>query len=66
MNKADKQLLKALALQLISLALTGSAKTKASRYLAAADACDQVSDRLRERATEADQPAAAVKKTPKR
>lgn len=66
MNKADKQLLKALALQLITLALSGSAKTKASRYIAAADACDQVAERLRERAAEADQPVAAPKKSTKR
>jgi hypothetical protein len=56
MNKTDKRLLKALALQLFTLALAGETKTKASRYLAAADACDQVADRLRERASEAPKP----------
>jgi hypothetical protein len=47
-QKADKALYRALAVQLLTIALSGSSKPE--RYLAAADACDQVSARLRERA----------------
>jgi hypothetical protein len=47
-QKADKALYRSLAAQLLVLAVSGSSKPE--RYLAAADACDQVSGRLRERA----------------
>ena len=50
-RKLDNQLYRSLATQLIILAISGS--EKADRYLAAADACDQVAARLRERAAEA-------------
>ena len=56
MNKADKQLLRALAAQLLTLLVLDAPKRE--RYLAAADACDQVAARLRERAA----PKAAAKK----
>ena len=56
MNKADKQLLRALAAQLLTLLVLDA--PKADRYLAAALACDQVAARLRERAA----PKAAAKK----
>lgn len=48
MDKYDKQLLRALAWQLLGLAMMGSSKSE--RYVAAADACDVVAERLRERA----------------
>jgi hypothetical protein len=47
-QKADKALYTALASQLLLLALSDSGK--AARYTAAADACDRVAARLRERA----------------
>ena len=48
MNKDDKALLRQLAWQLVGLAMMKA--PKADRYLAAAEACDQVAARLRERA----------------
>jgi hypothetical protein len=47
-RKADNALFRALAAQLLVLAVSGSSKPE--RYAAAADACDQVAARLRERA----------------
>ena len=48
MNKRDKQLLRTLEAQIVVLLATDAPKPE--RYLAAADACDQVAARLRERA----------------
>jgi hypothetical protein len=52
MSKEDKALLKSLATQLAILAMMGGGKP--DRYRAAADACDQVAARLRERAAQGD------------
>jgi hypothetical protein len=52
MSKEDKALLKSLATQLAILAMMGGGKP--DRYRTAADACDQVAARLRERAAQAD------------
>lgn len=49
-RKADNAAYRALAAQLVTLAIMGGGKSE--RYLAAADACDQVAERLRERAAE--------------
>jgi hypothetical protein len=49
-RKADNALFRALAAQLLVLAVSGSSKPE--RYLAAADACDQAAARLRERASQ--------------
>lgn len=50
-KKADNAAYRAAAAQLLTIAIMGGGK--AERYLAAADACDQVAERLRERAAEA-------------
>jgi len=50
MDKQDKLLLRALAGQLLMLAITGS--TKADRYAQAAQLCREVADRLDEKAAE--------------
>lgn len=47
---ADRALYRSLATQLLLLAMNSSSKPE--RYLAAAASCDEVSIRLRERATE--------------
>jgi hypothetical protein len=49
-QKADNELMRALATQLLVLALSGARKP--ARYLAAADACEQMAVRLRERAAQ--------------
>ena len=50
-RKADNALYRALATQLLILAMSGAQKS--DRYLAAADACDQMAARLRKRAAQA-------------
>lgn len=52
MNSEDKALLRSLAAQLITLAFLRLPKS--GRYREAANLCDQVAARLRERADEAD------------
>jgi hypothetical protein len=51
MSKDDKALLRALAWQLVGLAMMKAPKSV--RYEEAANACDQVAARLRERAAQA-------------
>lgn len=58
LNAQDKLLLRAVIAQAVALLATGG--NKSERYIYAAEACEQLAARLRERAAEA-APAAAPK-----